>query len=169
MFITTRAILESYGQKWVAQLQDNIINTPDTGNYIPRQERIKMAQSIRYEVDDNGLTIYGGEWVFTYEFGRGPTVNDGDGAVRRNALAYIREEGIQPKGMQRDGSPIDEETLAFFISRKIHEQGSLPYRTDTPTGVLSDVISPENIKELESKLFFEIGTKIDSIFIKAIA
>ena len=43
-------------------------------------------------VTSEGLRIYGGEWVFTYEYGRGPTVNDGDGAVRRNVLAYLKEE-----------------------------------------------------------------------------
>lgn len=168
MFLATAATLHEYGQKWVAQIKDSIINTPDTGNYIPRAERERMAASVRYEVTKDGLDIIADQWVFTYEYGRGPTVNDGDGAVRRNALAYIREEGIQPKGLQRDGSPIDEETLAFFISRKIHQEGTLLYRTQSQSGVLSDVINEDTVKELDSRLFFEIGTAITSRLLEAI-
>ncbi|KAA3438485.1 hypothetical protein [Rufibacter hautae] len=112
--------------------------------------------------------ICGGEWVFTYDYGRGLTVNDGEGAVRRNALAFIREEGIKPKGLLADGSPMDQETLAFFLSRKIHQQGTLLYRTQTQSGVLSDVINEGTVQEMEQMLFFEIGTTISSRLLEAI-
>lgn len=164
----THIVLQEYGQRWVTQLQDSIRNTPDTGNYIPRAEREKMAASIRYEVTEEGLIIYGGEWVFTYEYGRGPTVNDGDGAVRRNVLAYIKEEGIQPKGLLADGSTPDQDTLAFFISRKIHQEGTLLYRTQTQSGVLSNVINENTVRELNKDLFFEIGTALSSRLLEAI-
>lgn len=168
MLLATHAILQDYGQRWVAQIKQNIIENHATGNYQPRAKREEMAASIRFEIDEEGLTIYGGQWVFTYEYGRGKTYNMGDGAVRRNALAYIQEQGIQSRGLQRDGSPIDQETLAFFVSRKIHQEGTLLYRTQSQSGILSDVINTDNVQELEDKLFFEIGTQISSRLLEAI-
>lgn len=162
MLKQTEQVLEEFGKELVPALQESIIETHDTGNYLPRAEREKMAASVRFEVSPSGLKVYAGEWIFTYEYGRGITVNDGDGAVRRNVLAYLKEQGITSKFKTKDGKDIDQATLAFFISRKIHQEGSIPYRTNTVTGVLSSIINQEAINKLKTRLIFEFKTVVRS-------
>lgn len=161
MLALTEQILRQYGDDWIRRIKENILNV-NTGNYVPRRERQIMADSLVYEITPNTFKIYGGKWVFTYEFGRGPTVNGGDGAVRRNALEYIKEEGIVSKYLTKDGKSIDQSTLAFFISRKIHQEGTTLYRNKTRSGVISGVINDEEIDKLLQSVFFDFIKTITS-------
>lgn len=169
MFISTQMILQKYGPQWVEQLQDNIINDHAHGNYIPQALREKMAGSVEYKTDDNSFTILADQWVFTYEYGRGPTVNQGDGAVRRNVRAYIRENNIQPQGYKANGDPIDEDTLAFFISRRIHEEGSRLFRDHAQSGVLSGVINDQNIEKLMKDISTVLVPSVSSMLLEGAA
>lgn len=162
MLKQTEEVLEQFGKELVPELQQSIIDNHDTGNYLPRAEREKMAATIRFEISPNGFKLYGGQWIWTYEYGRGITVNDGDGAVRRNVLAYLKEQGITSKYKTKDGKDIDQNLLAFFISRRIHQEGSIPYRTNTVTGVISSVINEGQIKKLKDRLLFEFKTVVRS-------
>ena len=167
MFISTQMTLQKYGQKWVEQLQDNIINDHAHGNYVPLALREKMARSVEYQVGENEFTITADQWIFTYEYGRGPTVNQGDGAVRRNVRAYIRENNIQPQGYKANGDPIDDDTLAFFISRKIHEQGSKLFRDHQQSGVLSGVINDKNVEQLLNDINTVLVPSVTSMLLEA--
>lgn len=169
MFISTQMILNKYGPKWVQQLQDNIINDHAHGNYVPLAQREKMASSVEYQVGENDFTIMADQWIFTYEYGRGPTVNDGDGAVRRNVRAYIRENNIQPQGYKANGDTIDEDTLAFFISQKIHQYGSKLFRDHQQSGVLSSVINDQNIEDLLKDLNTVLVPSVASILLEGVS
>lgn len=126
------------------------------------RERQLMANSLYFEITDKGVNLWGGKWVFTYEYGRGPTVNDGDGAVRRNALEYIKEEGMLSKFLTKDGNPIDQNTLAFFVSRSIHEKGTVLFREKKQSGVLSSVINEQLTLDINKALFYEFEQIITS-------
>lgn len=143
--------MEQLGKQLVEQLAYNI-GTMDTGQYLPISHREAMAATVRYEIDEEEFRLVGGEYIWTYELGRGPTVNPGDGAVRRYVKEYIQEEGIEPRGQDAQGMPIDEDTLAYFISRRIHESGSKPWRSGQPTGVISEIINDKTVERVEQLL-----------------
>ncbi|GAA4434675.1 hypothetical protein GCM10023188_25890 [Pontibacter saemangeumensis] len=168
MLLASRIRLEKKAKEWVAALQKSIAQT-DTGQYLPRAEREAMAATVGYAFTDTGFELFGGQYIWTYEYGRGPTVNDGDGAVRRYVRRYIDEEGMVPKGQDKNGMPIDEDTLAFFISRKIHETGSKPWRNNQPTGVLSGIINDEAVVGLEQLLSEPYAIEIAQYLTKAAA
>lgn len=150
----------------VARVQTAIVMT-DTGQYLPLSKRQAMADTVTYEADDEEFRLVGGKYIFTYEQGRGPTVNMGPGEVRRYVREYLEENNITPRGQDRRGIPIDRDTLAFFISRKIHEYGSKPFRNQERTGVLSDIINQELIAEADEMLSEAYAADIAQFLLKA--
>lgn len=76
----------------------------------------KTARSISTIEIKNGFAIEGEDYVDTFEDGRPPTSNSGDGALRRNLIEWARIKGIK-------------ESLVYVIARKIHEDGNLMWRT----------------------------------------
>ena len=168
MLLSTKLKLDRLGKQLVDQLAHNIA-TIDTGQYLPASHRENMAATVSYELDDKEFRLVGGEFIWTYEIGRGPTVNMGNGAVRRYVREYIREEGIQPKGQKRNGMPVDEDTLAYFVSRRIHESGSKPWREKRPTGVISDIVNDRLVVKVEDLLSESYTSEIAAFLLKATA
>ncbi|NEM96172.1 hypothetical protein [Pontibacter burrus] len=167
MLLASKLKLDRLGKQLVEQVAYNI-STMDTGQYLPASQREKMAASVRYELDEEEFRLVGGEYIWTYETGRGPTVNPGDGAVRRYVLEYIREEGIEPRGQDKRGLPIDESTLAYFISRKIHQEGSKPWRTGQPTGVISEIINEKLLTNVEAMLTEAYAAEVAGFLLETI-
>lgn len=167
MLLSSRLRLERLGKQLVEQVAHNIA-TMDTGQYLPLSHREKMAGTVKYEIDEEEFRIIGGQYIWTYELGRGPTVNMGDGAVRRYVREYIDETGMQPKGQDRNGMPIDEATLAYFISRKIHESGSKPWRNQHPTGVISGIINDKTVEQVEALLSEAYTAEIAAYLLNAV-
>jgi hypothetical protein len=151
MQLITRLKLEAFDKEVIPKLKDNFLNKP-TGNYTPRKQREQMASSVRSEFSDTTYTLYADAYAFTYEYGRGPTINPGTGAVRRNVLQYLTEENIQPKGQKRNGMPAELEDLAFWISRGIHEEGSRLFREKRQSGVISEVINSDSLDKLQASI-----------------
>lgn len=153
--------LSMYAERTVPLLKENIL-TYYTGNYVPRYEREKDAGTVQFTIQGNELTIFGGKYLYTYAHGRGPTVNDGDGAVRRNVLQYLKEENIQPAGVTRDGKPIDQSLLALFISRGIHQKGTQLFRTKGNSGVFSDVLEtgPQSVEEIVKQISDQLSVQL---------
>jgi hypothetical protein len=96
----------------------------------------KMSQSLGYRLDENGLTIFSSEKYFTVlETGRKPGKMPPISAI---------EEWVRNKPIASDINP---RSLAFLIARKIGEEGSLLYRQGGKSGVISDFINDQKIKE----------------------
>jgi hypothetical protein len=96
----------------------------------------KMSQSLGYRIDENGLTIFSSEKYFTVlETGRKPGKMPPISAI---------EEWVKNKPIASDINP---RSLAFLIARKIGEEGSLLYRQGGKSGVISDFINDQKIKE----------------------
>lgn len=96
----------------------------------------KMSQSLGYRLDENGLTIFSSEKYFTVlETGRKPGKMPPISAI---------EEWVKNKPIASDINP---RSLAFLIARKIGEEGSLLYRQGGKSGVISDFINDQKIKE----------------------
>lgn len=167
MQLITRLKLEAFDKEIIPRLQDNFLGK-ETGNYTPRRQREEMAASVRSEFSEDTYTLYANGYAFTYEYGRGPTINPGNGAVRRNVLQYLTEENITPRGQKANGMPAELEDMAFWISRRIHEDGSKLFREKKQSGVISEVINAESLDKLQSSIAEALLIDTSSFLLKGI-
>jgi hypothetical protein len=120
-----KAILAGFAERTIEGIRSRIPNV--TG---------RMSESLGYRIDEDGLTIFSSEKYFTVlETGRKPG--------KRPPISVI-EQWIKDKPIASDINP---KSLAFLIARKIGEEGSLLYRQGGKSGVISDFINNERIKE----------------------
>jgi hypothetical protein len=120
-----KAILAGFAERTIEGIRSRIPNV--TG---------RMSESLGYRIDEDGLTIFSSEKYFTVlETGRKPG--------KRPPISVI-EQWIKDKPIASDINP---KSLAFLIARKIGEVGSLLYRQGGKSGVISDFINNERIKE----------------------
>lgn len=121
----TQAILKNFAEEVIKDIKSKIPNV--TG---------ESAASLGYRIDETGLTIFSSKKYFTVlETGRKPG--------KRPPIDVI-EQWVRQKPITSDISP---RSLAFLIARKIGEEGSLLYRQGGNSGVISDSINEQVIKE----------------------
>jgi len=97
----------------------------------------QSAESLGYRIVGTELTIFSSLKFFTVlETGRKPG--------KRPPISVI-EQWIKDKPITPDG--ISTKSLAFLIARKIGEEGSLLYRQGGKSGVISNSINDQVIKE----------------------
>ena len=121
----TQAILKNFAEEVISDIRAKIPNV--TG---------ESAASLGYRIDAQGLTIFSSKKYFTVlETGRKPG--------KRPPIDVI-EQWVRQKPITSDISP---RSLAFLIARKIGEEGSLLYRQGGKSGVISDAINEQRIKE----------------------
>lgn len=121
----TQVILKNFAEGVIADIKSKIPNV--TG---------ESAASLGYRIDTDGLTIFSSKKYFTVlETGRKPG--------KRPPIDVI-EQWVRQKPITSDISP---RSLAFLIARKIGEEGSLLYRQGGKSGVISDSINEQVIKE----------------------
>ncbi len=75
------------------------------------------VQKLNESADLLNVAIVGNRYGEAVTLGRGPTVNSGPGAVKKNIRKWIDQKGLTPK----DG--ISKDAMAFLIARKIHKEG----------------------------------------------
>jgi hypothetical protein len=129
----TEAILKKFAEDVIAGIRSRIPNV--TG---------ESSASLAYRIDAEGLTIYSSKKYFTVlETGRKPTspgAPKGNPTLREQILEWVKAKPIIP-------NDITQESLAYLISRKIHEEGSLLYRQGGKSGVISESINDKVVKE----------------------
>ena len=95
--------------------------------------------------------------------GRGPTINDGDGALYRSILQWLNDKGIQPTT-----GTIEE--MARNISNKIHKKGTRIYRNQRQgidlIGIAESFLDSMR-KEIPSIVLSNLKQKIDASDINA--
>jgi hypothetical protein len=136
-------VLKKFGESLVADISQSIEQSgiSASGN---------LQRSLRYEVTDNRLTVYGAPYAKTAEEGRGPTQKAG-GDLRSQIRKWIDDKGIIPDGITKD-------SLAFLITRKIHREGTALFNgTDfygrtKPSMVIEGVVQDGRIDELKQDL-----------------
>ena len=137
------AILTDFAERTILGIRTNLETLNATGRG-PMDTTGKMKNSLGFRIDAEGLTIFSSEKYFTVvETGRKPTspgASAGSPTVRENIENWIVAKGITPDG-------ITVKSLAYLISRKIHEEGSLLYRQGGKSGVISNEINDKRIKE----------------------
>ena len=120
----------------------------------------RVANSLRIEEDETTGTLYGWKWIeIRTEYGRRPTSpgsKKGNPTLREAILAWVERKGI--------GEPKDRKSIAYLISKKIHEQGDRLYRGELgitpPTGILTSVINDGRIDDLKKQIVVELFTEL---------
>lgn len=122
----------------------------------------RLANSVRYELTEKSLTIYSDDYIYFSVYGRKPTTSGGSGTVKEKIKQWIKDKGIQ--------SDVDEKTLAYLISRKIHREGNSLYLFSGKknSGLLENIITTEDIKAFNSKFTKQLELDIKSEFTKDI-
>jgi hypothetical protein len=120
------AILKNFAEEIIAGIKSRIPNV--TG---------QSAESLGYRIVGTELTIFSTMKYFTVlETGRKPG--------KRPPISVI-EQWIKDKPITPDG--ISTKSLAFLIAKKIGEEGSLLHREGGKSGVISQSINDQVIKE----------------------
>lgn len=131
----TTVILKNFAEEVINGIKENIRSKQVT-SYGAMNTTGKMADSLAYRIDGDGLTIFSSEKYFTVlETGRKPG--------RRPPIDVI-EKWIENKPIASD---ISRRSLAFLITRKIGEKGSLIYQQGGKSGIISDYINEEYIRQ----------------------
>lgn len=85
-----------------------------------------LERSLTWYIDDSGdeinVILEAADYIEQVEKGRGPTRGGGDGSLQRNIEDWIQAKNIIPRPSSNGKIPTIK-SLAFLISRKIHEQG----------------------------------------------
>lgn len=154
--ITAREVFEQFGSSSIAEIQGRMGSSGAnaSGN---------TSRSLRKEIADDELTIFGRE-VFKYvEGGRGPSRKKGSTgeSLRDRIKQWIKDKGITPDG------EMTEDSLAFLIARKIHNEGTLIYRTNNPRDIFSTVFDENKIKSLIHVIAETTNNSVMSDIVKA--
>lgn len=153
--ITAREVFEQFSGSAIAEIQGRMGSSGAnaSGN---------TSRSLRRELSENELTIFGSS-VFKYvEGGRGPSRKSGSSetSLRDRIKQWIKDKGIRPDGISAD-------SLAFLIARKIHNEGTLIYRTNNPRDIFSTVLDENKIKSLVSVIAENANNQVTSDIVKA--
>ena len=119
-----------------------------------KKEAGRFADSIEYKADDNVLIIWGSPFIGVLWKGRGKTVNGNNGGptLRSIIRKWIDEKGIIPYANEKTGIVPTRDTLAFFITRSIHEKGTLLHQKGGKENPFNKVLTDISINNLLSLL-----------------
>lgn len=117
-----------------------------------------LANSLRYELTDTHLIVYANDYAYYLIYGRKPTTKSGSGEVKRDILKWIRAKGIQ--------SDINENQLAYLISRKIHRFGNSIYlfSGNNNSGLLNNILTDALKREYNDKFVSQLGEDLQAEF-----
>lgn len=148
---TTKTIL----QQFAASLSEDIKDV------IPKVTG-KTADSVQERVYDLGFEITANASLVALIDGRKPTskgASSGGQTLRDSILDWIEAKGLVVEG-------ITSESLAFLISRSIHEKGTLLYQRGGGNNLFETVINDSKIDILVAQLLNNKRIDVESEIIK---
>jgi hypothetical protein len=142
-------IIRSFADKYITDIRQSMDSSGVTasGNF---------NRSLDYKQTDKELIIEGAAYAGAIEFGRKSTSGGGSGILRGLIRRWIDDKGITPTGK------ISKDSLAYLITRKIHQQGTALYRgTDyygrsKPSKVIDGIRTDGRIQKLGKDLALNI-------------
>jgi hypothetical protein len=158
--LNSEQVLNTYGQIIVERVR-NAIRTKDLTGYGASVASGNLLNSVRYEVNNgNELIIYAAQYIGALQFGRKPTqsTSPSNPTLKENIRQWIDVKGIEPDGISKD-------SLAYLISRKIHNEGTVIYKKNNgmSSGLLDDVLGEELTKEIGDALLFATADLIKTL------
>lgn len=121
----------------------------------------KFNRSLDANVTDKEVLITGLKYAGAIESGRKPS-SGGTGILRALIRSWIDDKGIIPTG------GISKDSLAYLITRKIHQEGTRLYNGNDfygrskPSRVIRGVVKDGRIEELGSDLMINYVKQIKS-------
>lgn len=127
-FPNTERVLREYAEAVKAQYKKNLKDNDHvaTGNLVNSVECMVTYNNATYSVS---LQLQ--DYWLSIEKGRPPTEKNGDGALRRGILEWLKVKKILPRPdgkIEKLPVPQQLSRLSYMISKSIHEFGSKSYR-----------------------------------------
>lgn len=148
--------MSALNNKFLIELGNNLVEaiksalaTKDLTGYGPSVASGDLIKSIRSEVGDNELKIFGLAYIYWLQYGREPTTGGAsDKPLHERIREWIDLKGIEPYG------DISKDSLAYLIAWKIHNEGTIIYQNNKgdSSGLLDDVLNDDLYTTIESKL-----------------
>lgn len=134
-------LLQGEANLFIAEIRTLIIST---GANASGKTANSLESKIKSTKNFSTFTITGGQGFEYIERGRGATKRKGRGALRGIIRQWIDDKGITPdKGMTKD-------SLAFVITRAIHQRGTLLNLLGEVREIQSAVLTENRLDELYS-------------------
>ena len=156
-FALDRAALDAFDKKLIDDLKKSLDASGSTASG-------RTKESLVSEISENRYKLFGRAYIGALEFGRKPTVTEGDGSLKVAIESWIRAKGIIPKAGADDKH---YKSMAFAIAKTIHEKGTLLFRTgrnfqgqNKPTQIINGVINDGRIETLGSQILLHIKQTI---------
>lgn len=140
-------ILNKYGAQITANLKADIKGKSLTPHGVLNASG-KLADSIRYEADNNGLKVFALDYFYYVEKGRK--------GGKRPPMKVI-EQWITDKGILIEEKK--KKSLAFLIARKIGQEGTSIYQQGG-TQLLENIVTDELKGQIQSELILTFKEKI---------
>ena len=146
-------IIKSFAETYIKDVRESMDSKGVTasGNF---------NKSLTYTQSDRELVVEGAAYAGAIEFGRKPSGGGGSGVLRGLIRKWIDDKGITP----RDN--ISKDSLAFLITRKIHQEGTALFRgqdsygRSKPSKVIQGVTEDGRIDKLRKDLALNIIEQI---------
>lgn len=121
----------------------------------------ETGRSLRVQMNPDGGTLFGRKFFSTLEVGRGPTH---DFTPHNPTLYQQILKWAQARGLVPDDPKMSQTSLAWAITQKIHEQGTLMFRTRQRQDIYSSAMQ-RAIKNINARLLEEAKTIVTNIHI----
>jgi hypothetical protein len=156
-FSLDRAALDAFDRKLIDDLKASLDASGSTASG-------RTKDSLRSEISENRYKLFGRAYIGALEFGRKPTSGGGDGSLKTTILQWIKDKGITPKSGTEEK---DYKSMAYAITRKIHQSGTLLFRTgrnyqgqSKPTQIINGVIQDGRIKSLSDAILLHVKKQV---------
>jgi hypothetical protein len=147
---------------WAEDLQEKIIQRQKSRG-IKASGASAESLRIEYLPGGKGFRLYGAGYFFFQEYGRGPSKAEGASqgiSLRDRIRAWIDDKAIIPVDITKD-------SLAYLISRKIHEEGTLLFKGEAQKVGLQESIN-EMIKKYKPEVARRAALAWKSEFVKGL-
>lgn len=123
----------------------------------------RLVKSLRYEITDTEMVVYADDYIYFSVYGRKPSVN----GTKPGKLIDRIKQWILDKGIT---STVEQNQLAYLITRKIHREGSSIYLFSGKknTGLLENVLTQQMYKDFTDKFTKQLEIDIAEDFKKDI-
>lgn len=151
--MTDLQILDNFGKRITEQLKQAIRELPVT-RFGAVNASGRLADSVRYEVNERGLKVFAADYIYYIEHGRAPGKFPPIDSIK---------QWIEDKGLNFD---IPVNSLAFLIARKIAQKGTTAWQQGG-TELVESVINDDLIKEITVGLLARLKIDVMSEILKA--
>lgn len=167
-----RALASSFEKELIKWMEDSIDSIGETYKKLEpygvfaKDENFPELLESKFESSNGRFKgqILGPDYTYWLEHGRGPTKNrtPHNPTVKEVVLKWIKRYNVQDQYNKN----VSQNTLAFFISRSIHNYGIKVPGKYNPGGLISDTINDDSINNLMDKLKWHVLVSVKSDVIK---